>query len=217
MAQESRLPEGKSITVQAMLSGKGLPVIGLDMSSQSAGVVILDRATNVLFQGTITPKMDGPERLYVIYTELIELVRRYGPFDTAVREGYSMGSTNKPYLTGEVGGVTQAALYPRAGRVLEAAPKQLKKFAASNASATKGEVMEAVKHRYGFITACDDIADAYVLARIGACLAGYTTPKERAALEVLAAITAAGVEGPKPKKRRAIARGASVLAHELVG
>lgn len=214
---ETRLPEGKSITVQQLLTGKGLPTIGLDMSATSTGVVVLNRQLVVDYARTINPVTDGAERLHEIYSTLCAIARRYGPFEAMVREDYSIRSTNRPYLAGEVGGIAQVAMVPHAARIFAAAPKQLKKFASGNAEATKGEMMAAVKARYGFETESDDIADAYVLARIGACLAGYDTPKERPALEVFAAITTAAGAGPKPKKRRAIARGASVLPHELVG
>jgi Holliday junction resolvasome RuvABC endonuclease subunit len=195
----------------------GLPILGLDMSANATGVVVLTNELTVEYARTIEPDCTGAERLHEIYATLTTIARRFGPFAAVVREDYALGATNKPYLLGEVGGIAQVALYPHTGRFFEVAPKQLKKFASGNASATKGEVMEAVKHRYGFATTSDDIADAYVLARIGACLTGYDTPEERPALEVIHAIIRKAIDGVKAPKRRAIARGASVLAHELEG
>lgn len=212
----TRLPDSApAVSRTSLLEGLGFSVIGLDMSATSTGVVVLSRELTVEYARTINPTCHGAERLYEIYATLTEIARRYGPFAAMVREDYAIGATNKPYLMGEVGGIAQVALYPHAGRVFEAAPTQLKKFASGNASASKGEVMEAVKGRYGFETESDDIADAYVLARIGACLSGYDARQERPALEVIHAIIHKAIDGVKPPKRRAIARRASVLASEL--
>lgn len=214
MVAETRRKEPHSAHVQSLLRGRSFPVIGLDLSADCTGVVIVDRDLDVLYTGTIEPDGVGPERLYAIHVELTMLARRYGPFESMVREDYSMGSTNRPYLLGEVGGLAQVALFRHVGGIAHVAPKLLKKFATGNAAASKEEVMRANERRHDFFTGSNDIADAYVLARIGACLAGYATPRDRPSLEVLAELRRASVEGPKPK-RKAMRRQASVLESEL--
>lgn len=210
-----RLPARTAYMPALLRQNPTLPVIGLDMSATSTGVVVLNHALGVDYACTINPSCAGAERLHEIYSVLTEIARRYGPFAAMVREDYAVGATNKPYLMGEIGGIAQVALYPHSGQIFEVAPKQLKKFVSGNASASKGEVMEAVKGRYGFETVSNDIADAYVLARIGACLSGYDARQERPALEVIHTIIHKTIDGVKPAKRRAIARGASVLSSEL--
>lgn len=214
MVAETRRPASHAAYVQALLVGRTLPVIGLDMSANSTGVVVLDFALDVVYEGTIEPPCTGPERLHHIHQQLEMIARRYGPFDTMVREDYAVGATNKPYLLGEVGGIAQVALFRHVGRIVSVAPKQLKKFASGNAAASKAEVMRALELRRGFVTSNDDIADAYALALIGGAIAGYYAPKERAALEVLVALETEGSEDAKPK-RKAMRRQASVLESEL--
>lgn len=142
---------------------------------------------------------------------LSAIADQYGPFEVAVRENYAVGATNMPYLAGEVGGVVEITIYPRSGSFHHCAPKALKKFAAGNASATKKEMMASVLTRYGFATTSDDIADAYALARVAACVAGYATVTDRPGMEVLHAMATTAAEGPK-KRRRSVRRSPSVSA-----
>lgn len=194
----------------------GAPVVGLDMSANSAAVVVLCPSERVLCATTIVPGVVGPARLHKIFLELTRITQTYGPFQVAVREGYAMGATNRPYLLGEVGGITQAVLYPYTGLLTECAPKALKKFAASNACASKREVMDAVRARYGFDTDSDDIADAYALARVALCLANYVKPSRRDELEVLEVIRAgAETETPRRKKSVRVRKSASVQPYEV--
>lgn len=187
-----------------------LSVIGVDPSATSMGVVILGSDMSERYAGTICPDSEGPERLMELFSALDELARIYGPFAVAMRESYAMGSTNRPYLLGEVGGITQLVLFRNSIALYECAPKVLKKFATGNASASKAEVMTAIgsRGRGWFDTDSDDVADAYVLARAAACIAGYAVTDERAALEALRTIQDSGNQSlvaskkaKRPKKR----------------
>lgn len=176
-------------------------VIGLDPSATSSGVVVLSPQLEVLHAAAITPASDGPARLRQIYNDVAEVSARFGPFAAAVREDYAILATNRPYLLGEVGGVTQAAVYPHTKALYACAPKALKKFLSGNASATKADMRVAAQSRYGFDSDCDDIVDAYGLARIAATLAGYASPVYRPSLEVVYAIRQAAAGGaPKPRR-----------------
>lgn len=188
-------------------------VIGLDMSANSTGVVVL-RGTQLELAQLIQPGCTGPERLHEIYLALKSIAVAHGPFEIAVREDYAVGATNRPYLLGEVGGIAQVAVFSHTARIAHCAPKSLKKFATGNASASKGEVMDAVERRYGFCTIHDDLADAYALARVGLCLIGLETPTDRAALEALEVLRP---EYVRPKKARSSRRAASVTRHDLEG
>lgn len=169
--------------------------IGVDPSARSTGVVVLREDGLVLHAEALEIETTGVARLVEIRNRLAAICKRYGPFDVGVRESYSLGSTNRPFLLGEVGGIVQLALHDYAGRVEECAPKALKKFATGNASASKAEVMRAVSARWDAHYANDDIADAYVLARIGLSLLAPKGIVRRDQLEVVKKITA-------PKKRK---------------
>lgn len=169
--------------------------IGVDPSARSTGVVVLREDGLVLHAEALEIKTTGVARLAEIRDRLNGICGRHGPFDVGVRESYSLGSTNRPFLLGEVGGIVQLALHDNARRVEECAPKALKKFATGNASASKAEVMRAVSARWDAHYANDDIADAYVLARIGLSLLAPKNLVRRDQLEVVHKITA-------PKKRK---------------
>jgi len=197
-------------------SANPLPVLGVDTSATSTGVVVLSHELKVLYASAITPAGTGAERLRSIYMALDGIARAYGEFAVVVREGYAVGATNRPYLLGEVSGIAQVALLPHTDRLTECAPKALKKFFTGNACADKKAMMLAADARHGFKTTIDDVADAYALARVAACLAGYLRPTERAALEVIRVIEAndRGEEPAKPAKAP-VRRRASVSAFEL--
>ena len=169
--------------------------IGVDPSANATGVVILDAEGAILFERTLTMRATGLARLVALRGQLREICEEHGPFDIGVRESYSLGSTNRPFLLGEVGGIVQLALHDSCRRVEECAPKALKKFASSNASASKGEMIAAVRDRWGVLYEDDNLADAYALARLGLSLLDERRVTRRDQLEVMRVIQA-------PKKRK---------------
>lgn len=158
--------------------------IGVDQSATGTGVVVLEADGTRHHHRLIAPTERGPARLRCIYEDLTAVAYHYGPFEVGVREGYSYGSLNQPFTLGEVGGIVQLVLVQNCKRLEECAPAALKKFMASNASAKKATMMEAVKAITGYEYDDDNIADAHALAEVARALGGAAQLDRRAALEV---------------------------------
>lgn len=171
--------------------------LGLDISSTSTGVVLLNELTNEpVFQGLWRPPagLDYLERGSWQAEKLLALLENHVP-NRVVIEGYSLGSVNgaEPLIT--VGTILRYFLRQSGYEWAIAAPTQLKKFAVA---ATKQDIKLAVYKRWGFEHRSDDVVDAYVLAHIGIGLEGIEplTPWIRPQTEVIDAIL-----NPKPKKK----------------
>ena len=96
------------------------------------------------------------------------------------------------------------AMYVRSQTYIECAPSALKKFAASDARAEKGDMCQAVRSRWGFDTTDDNLADAFALAQVAYA---FANPADctRPQLEVLATIRKSTL-GEKKTVRRAALR-----------
>lgn len=158
--------------------------LGIDQSVLHTGICILNEDAGVMHLGLIEPKnIVNYERLVYIRDELKQILhgRR---FDVGVMEGYSYGSINKKFLLGEVGAVIKMTLFDHCDSCFDAAPKQLKKFVCSRGSASKEDVIFSVEKQWGVVVDNDNLADAYVLARIGYEIARPST-KKRHQLDII--------------------------------
>jgi crossover junction endodeoxyribonuclease RuvC len=86
-------------------------------------------------------------------------------------EGYAFARPNQAHQLGELGGVLRLQLYYRDNPWLEIAPAALKKFATGKGNADKEQIMLQVYKRWGFEAESNNVADAYVLAKIAYHLA----------------------------------------------
>jgi Holliday junction resolvasome RuvABC endonuclease subunit len=170
-------------------------VLGIDPSLTSTGFyeILVDK-DGAVFDGQfglIKPKSRDNERLVECGVRLKKMISLIQPA-IIVYEGYSYGSRyGKMFQIGELGGVYRYHLhrmgYMEKQNLFIVAPKTLKKFAFIG-DATKEDIRLAIKRRWGRDIPQNDIADAYVLARIGACVYDRSglTPKER---EIVKTIT----------------------------
>jgi len=88
-------------------------------------------------------------------------------------EGYSFGSHSGVILIAELGGIVRYELrreYPKIPQ-FEISPSALKKFATGKGNVPKDVVIKEVYKRWKFDTNDNNIADAFVLAKMGQCLA----------------------------------------------
>lgn len=173
--------------------------LGLDISSTSTGVVLLDSTqAEPLFKDTWCPKPDGMS--YVKRGDwqanaLLELLAEHKP-DQIMIEGYSLGSATgaEPLIT--VGAILRYVLFLSGYTWTDIAPSRLKKFAGA---ALKQDMKLAVYKRWKFEHSSDDVIDAYVLALIGEAVAG----RERLVLLKPQLEVVADLLDPTPKKKRA--------------
>jgi hypothetical protein len=118
-----------------------------------------------------------------------------------VIEGYAFGSlTAGHHDVVEYGGILRRALVHACGsaRFIEVTPTALKAFGCGKGNAKKAYLADAIAERYQLRFSSNDELDAWVLWRIGECLAGRSTPRpghELAAIERMKA-----PRTPKPRK-----------------
>ena len=139
---------------------------GIDLSLSATGVVILDSGGIVKNTALISTKTKGMQRLHRIKSSMTKLITMYPPYIICV-EGYSFGSKGRGiYGIGELGGVIRLYLYEHEHLYRDIAPKVLKKFASGKGNCGKEVVLKEVYKRWHFDVSDNNIADAFVLAKI---------------------------------------------------
>ena len=147
-----------------------MKVIGLDLSLTGTGLVVLDSTGKVYEAITIKSKLQDMERLAFIRGTIGQMLTKHEPV-MACLEGYSMGSRAGQLASiGELGGVVKLLLHRNKYRYAIAAPTQLKKFATGKGNCMKDGIMMHVYKRWGYEAKDNNIADAYVLAKIAMAL-----------------------------------------------
>lgn len=153
--------------------------IGIDPGSKNCAVVIWS-PTRGLFT-TWKPKGEMPTgvlRLRKLMLEISELFNKLAAHDAAghiglvAMESYSMAERYGQHASGEIGAAIKLTILahfdardPRAYPVL-VAPGQLKKFCSGSGSTKKEMIPKEVLKRWSMDFDDQNIAEAYVLARI---------------------------------------------------
>jgi len=188
-----------------MEADKLMKYVGLDPSFTGFAVAVLNEAgeleQHTVFKSKPTGKTVGHRmlRINTLLGSVFEVLKDMRACHVAI-EGYSYAS-NVPGVNerAELGGVLRDRLVGSDNVMLvhEAAPHQLKKFATGKGNGDKTAVIANVVKRWGHVFRSDDEYDAFVLARIGWCIADIgrcETAKQR---EVIDAIL-----NPIPKSRK---------------
>ncbi|MBS7812319.1 crossover junction endodeoxyribonuclease RuvC [Roseococcus pinisoli] len=148
-------------------------IMGLDGSATSTGITIFSRNGSLLATYRLQPKINGAARLREIHEAFRVLLTKHA-VGLVILEGYAYGNVNTLATLAEVGGVLRLAMAMYGVPYLSVSPNSLKQFATGKANAKKEEVMKDVYKRWGFDSPGNDIADAYVLGRVGLCLLELT-------------------------------------------
>jgi len=171
--------------------------IGIDQSYTGCAVVSYNATDNTATATVFdfSPKAVGtgiPRLLYVHRTmrEHFRALRQLGQITHICHEGYAYGAKYRREELGELGAMTKIALgevFPdhMERRLHAVAPSTVKKFVTGSGRADKDKMMLAVYMRWGFEPASNDVADAYVLARIADALATPEPPELKFQREVL--------------------------------
>lgn len=141
--------------------------LGVDQSLRGTGLVVLDVSGAILFQRLVKPgALRGPERLAHVRGALRDALVAHKPSYAAL-EGYSYDSTGRVFQLGEVGGVVQLAFWDAQVPFRVVTPAALKKYVANNHQASKRQMLDATRIKWGVdFEKEDDLCDAYGLARI---------------------------------------------------
>lgn len=190
--------------------------LGIDQSLRRPGVAVLDDGGRVIVADalSVSEALSGGAALDTICRFVLNTLRRgfynhEGPIKACI-EGPNLNAPNPQTLfaLGEVSGAIKAALWAEHYVVpTVVAPGQLKKFAGVKDQSDKAKVLHAVKTLWGEDFGDeDDVADAYVLARIALAMSKETFDR-RCEADVAYALLGTGDKPPvKPRKKRALVR-----------
>lgn len=193
---------------------RGRPIMppaafGLDLSLSATGIASVNDVGAAAMETIRMPSIPigsldnrAPlERIRAICRQVHGWIGLQGPNFIVCMEGLSFGS-NDPSAQERAGlhfamrmSLDDIGIVPAI-----VAPTQVKKFATGKGNADKALVMMHVFKNWGLTPGNDNEADAFVLAKIGACLLGFSEPTNQAQREVLEAIRAP--KAKKPKKRK---------------
>lgn len=150
-------------------------VIGIDLSLTATACVAFDvhgesdePKEKVLIAGG---KKRGIERVVHIEREIGRFVFNWKP-ELVCLESYAYSRINQAHQCGELGGVIRRRLYLDSVKWIAISPMTVKKFSTGRGNSDKNVVMLCTYKKWGQTFLNDNEADAYVLARIGAILAG---------------------------------------------
>jgi Holliday junction resolvasome RuvABC endonuclease subunit len=146
--------------------------LGLDPSLTGFGVALYCPETGEHDLWLLTSKKKGVDRLLSLCYELESIThfvqKSYDLADVAMEDTVRLSYAAS--ALGELAGVVKATLHVAVrgdGRYpLRVPPASLKKFATGKGNAKKVDIILSVYKKYGLEVTNDNLADAYVLARI---------------------------------------------------
>jgi Holliday junction resolvasome RuvABC endonuclease subunit len=162
--------------------------LGLDLSLNGSGIIIIDSHLKLKLQKTIDQKSKIPaeQRLINVRNCITEIIEEYKKAPLiAVIEDFSPHASIYQMETGAVHYVTRMLLYENSIPFALVHLKRLKLFATGKGTASKSDMIKAAKLN-GLKTKSHDEADAFFLALMGTYLSGRDDkPLTRKQLEVL--------------------------------
>lgn len=158
------------------MAGKSRWVIGIDPSATATGLVRLNVDTLETIDYCIRPKNTGPQRLEEIYFQTRRFVENIKPVHICMEDyAFSPLTASQSHKLGEVGGVIKLGLWMQLNNwPTLVTNNQAKKFCLGRGGGkdkiTKAQLLKGVYTKWGFDTNDDNIADAYIEARIARAL-----------------------------------------------
>lgn len=144
-----------------------MKVMGLDISSNSTGVVILSEDDHKCGTIQIT-SVKGIAKLKLISLAMERYLDAHRP-DFAMVEGYGFGWKSSIVPVVEAGTIIRMCLLEHSIPWFTVSPLTLKKWATGSGTIDKKKqrMRESVERRWGFTNESNDIVDAYALAQMG--------------------------------------------------
>lgn len=203
--------------------------VGIDPATNT-GWVVLDEHGNLLRAKELTGvKSDTPHMIRTLHDEIW---RQLQPDDNVAIEGFALDAKDTNKVSSGCNWAARMATDRKVGGFISPRPSQLKKFVDVSewtgvpgskkrlpGKAVKKLVIDQVEARWGFKPATDNIADAYVLARIaeavydvknGQVLNCYPEYQQEV---IMAIIDPTTVKKSKPKTNKRPGKSAAAGSH----
>lgn len=176
-------------------------VVGLDLSIGSTGMVGVTDEGEALHPTFVPTKPDWPlaERIDGVLSAIEPWLQQYD-IDLWVIEApaFNPRSVHTAVMLAKLGGCVEHLLWREKQTTLYIAPSQLKEFTTGTGSASKNQMGAWAQKRWGFMHSCDDVIDAYALARLGLAYLGAGGKLDEHQAEVVEFLRT----GKKPAKKR---------------
>jgi Holliday junction resolvasome RuvABC endonuclease subunit len=141
--------------------------LGIDPSLTGSGLVLINEDYSILDMIKFSTPAMGVERLFHLQNKLLEVLNKYTTIRQICVEGPALRETGKIFDLGQWAGIIYLELYKRSLDFTVVAPMQLKKYvSAIGKNQGKQIVILDVFKNFGEEIRDNDLADAYVLARI---------------------------------------------------
>lgn len=148
-----------------------MKILGIDPGIAIVGYSIIECKGNnfkALEYGCIKTdsKMEFPDRLKMVYDELLNIIDEYRPDDLAIEELFFNKNVKTAMMVGQARGVEILAGKNKGLEIFEYTPLQIKQAVVGYGRAEKGQVQEMVKILLNLreIPKPDDAADALAVA-----------------------------------------------------
>ncbi len=146
-------------------------ILGIDPGYATVGYGIVDTngfKFSVAGYGAITtpPNLPFPERLKLIYQDMLTIIEKYNPEELSLERLYFNTNTTTAIDVAEARGVILLAAHSSGLNISEYTPLQVKQSVTGYGKAEKRQVMEMVKNllKLKAVPKPDDTADALALA-----------------------------------------------------
>lgn len=182
-------------------------VCGLDPSLTGFAVCLLARDGTHVTRRFASHRLGADvaariERALILVESVIDVIKPADPQVICI-EGYSYMSNERGQMDlGELGGILRAYLLQFDGAIYEVAPVQLKKFVTGKGSGDKTALVARTVRRWGVDFPDNDRFDAYGLARMAGCIAGFWKAENVAESATIAKV----IEGRMSKTTKAKGR-----------
>lgn len=154
------------------------PILGLDLSLTGTGWYLSTKEGSIGHGVIGTDKITGLERLSLIKYYIHDDIIAKFPGDTRViMEDFGFGTKGRGFEIGGLGYIVRMSLWEEDIPYTLVAPTVLKKFCCGKGNVDKNVILKEVYKRWKFDTNDDNIADAFVLNRIGCQMVGREEPQ----------------------------------------
>lgn len=154
-------------------------ILGIDPSLTATGFCLL-KNNRLFLQQVYRPKNTGTDRLFEIEKKIEEVIASTAP-DIVVIEGYAYARTKQAHQMGELGWAARRTMENLKNMYhyewFEVSPNSLKKFATGKGNSKKDTIMLYIYKRWKVEIVDNNIADAYILAKIGQAYLGKEKEK----------------------------------------